>query len=265
MVTDPYAVLGISKGASEDEIKKAYRQKAKECHPDLHPEDPDATRKMNDVNEAYDMLMHPEKYSGRAQSGQQAYRQDYGQQSYERQGPYYGGSSSSGNDPFGQSDPYGQRGQYGPFQGGPGWFGFDDLFGFGSSQSTYAEAPREETMDSPEVRQAVQMINTQRYQDAMSVLSGIRSTGRDARWHYLFALAHYGLGNTITALEEIQKAVQLEPGNVLYQRTLQVFRRAGQRYDERSRGFTRTAMDPSRICMTFCLANLLCRFCFCRC
>ena len=57
MVNDPYAILGISKDASEDEIKKAYRRKAKECHPDLHPDDPDATRKMNDVNEAYDMLI----------------------------------------------------------------------------------------------------------------------------------------------------------------------------------------------------------------
>ncbi|WP_407717618.1 J domain-containing protein, partial [Floccifex porci] len=47
MVQDPYRVLGIDKNATEEEIKKAYRKKAKECHPDLHPDDPDAQQKMN--------------------------------------------------------------------------------------------------------------------------------------------------------------------------------------------------------------------------
>ena len=40
MVTDPRKVLGVGPDASQEEIKKAYRQKAKECHPDLHPDDP---------------------------------------------------------------------------------------------------------------------------------------------------------------------------------------------------------------------------------
>lgn len=57
---DPYKVLGVSPGASQDEIKKAYRKKAKEYHPDLHPDDPEAARKMNEINEAYDMLQNPE-------------------------------------------------------------------------------------------------------------------------------------------------------------------------------------------------------------
>ena len=61
MVQDPYRVLGIDKNATEEEIKKAYRKKAKECHPDLHPDDPDAQQKMNEVNEAYDMLKNPDK------------------------------------------------------------------------------------------------------------------------------------------------------------------------------------------------------------
>ena len=62
MIDDPYKVLGIPSGASPEEIKKAYRKKAKEYHPDLHPDDPDAGDKMNENNEAYDMLMNPEKY-----------------------------------------------------------------------------------------------------------------------------------------------------------------------------------------------------------
>ena len=52
MVTDPRKVLGVSETASQDEIKRAYRRKAKECHPDLHPNDPDAAKKMNELNTA---------------------------------------------------------------------------------------------------------------------------------------------------------------------------------------------------------------------
>ena len=83
MLDDPHAVLGISKDASQDEIKRAYRKKAKEYHPDLHPNDPVAAKKMNEVNEAYDMLTNPEKYAARRTQEQQqrtAYQQRYGQQ-----------------------------------------------------------------------------------------------------------------------------------------------------------------------------------------
>ena len=93
MVTDPRKVLGVSETASQDEIKRAYRRKAKECHPDLHPNDPDAAKKMNELNEAYDMLMNPEKYANRQQQ-----QNPYG-------GNPYGGSSYGSN-------PYGSYGGY---------------------------------------------------------------------------------------------------------------------------------------------------------
>ena len=68
MVTDPYSVLGVSKDATQEEIKKAYRKMGKMYHPDLHPNDPEATKKMSEINEAYDMLTHPEKYQNREQN-----------------------------------------------------------------------------------------------------------------------------------------------------------------------------------------------------
>ncbi|HHU05355.1 MAG TPA: molecular chaperone DnaJ [Clostridiales bacterium] len=58
---DYYEVLGLKKGASEDEIKKAYRRLAKECHPDLHPNDKAAEARFKEINEAYEVLSDSEK------------------------------------------------------------------------------------------------------------------------------------------------------------------------------------------------------------
>ena len=56
---DYYEVLGIDKSASADDIKKAYRKKAKEFHPDLHPGDKECEQKFKEVNEAYEVLLSP--------------------------------------------------------------------------------------------------------------------------------------------------------------------------------------------------------------
>ncbi|MDE7226419.1 MAG: DnaJ domain-containing protein, partial [Ruminococcus sp.] len=58
---DYYEVLGLQKGASESEIKKAYKKKAREYHPDLNPDDPSCVEKMQEVNEAYETLSDPQK------------------------------------------------------------------------------------------------------------------------------------------------------------------------------------------------------------
>ena len=58
---DFYEVLGIQKGASDDEIKKAFRKMAKQYHPDLHPGDTEAEAKFKEVNEAYEVLSDADK------------------------------------------------------------------------------------------------------------------------------------------------------------------------------------------------------------
>lgn len=86
MVNDPYAVLGVSPGASEEEIKTAYRKLAKKYHPDLNPGNAEAARKMNEINAAYDRIKNPQSYN---------------------QDPYGGSNPYGGANPYG--NPYGNR------------------------------------------------------------------------------------------------------------------------------------------------------------
>ena len=70
---DYYEVLGISRGASADEIKKAYRQKAKALHPDSNPDNPNAEKEFKEAGEAYDVLKDADKKAAYDRFGHAAF------------------------------------------------------------------------------------------------------------------------------------------------------------------------------------------------
>jgi molecular chaperone DnaJ len=269
MDKSPYSVLGISENSSIDEVKKAYRKKARENHPDLNQDDPAAAKRMNEINEAYDRIVNPEKYTRRQPRSSSTSSPGGAYSGYGQPGSGYGqsgyGQGGSGQSGYGQPGSWGdtRETQSGTPYGWAGGFGFEDLFGGGFAGASSAPInPEVASTDSPEVISAINDINAKRYSQAVRTLSAITSEGRNARWYYLSSLANNGAGNALSALEQIQKALRMEPNNPDYQRAQRTFNQTGRTYQQESQeqGFSMGTINPGVICCGLFAAQYFCRF-----
>ena len=148
---DYYKILGVDKTIPQKDVKKAYLKRAKQFHPDLHPDDPKAQAKFQALQEAYQVISDPEKRKKYDQYGEQW------KQAEQFQG--FGGGAGGGN-PFGGFDfsqfNSGSGGGFSDFfetlfgrkgQQGGGFGGFQGFGGGGSARTSTGEMSANVTID----------------------------------------------------------------------------------------------------------------------
>lgn len=119
---DYYKILGVDKNIPQKDVRAAYRKRAKQFHPDLHPNDPKAKAKFQALNEAYDVISDPDKRAKYDKYGEQWKNAE----AYEQGGGFggFGGQGGGGGNPFEGFDFSGFR------SGGSGFSSFfENLFG----------------------------------------------------------------------------------------------------------------------------------------
>ncbi len=226
-MSDPWQVLGVSRNATDDEIKSAYRKLAHQYHPDLNPGDENAAKRMQEINAAYDQIKNPEAYRA-AQSG-----------------PTGGAGYADYQDPFG--------GGWNPFTG----WGYS---GYAGQQQDRQRGYSGSGDYAANISAARSFINAKQYDQALHALDDVPPAERGAEWFFLSAAANFYVGNRITATQHAQNAVRLDPSNPAYRNLLDQMQQAADPYRARS-GVT-FSPGVGKLVAGVCLANVLCRLCF---
>ena len=153
----------------------------------------------------------------------------------------YRGPASGGSQGY---NPYGQTGYgYGPFG-----------YGYYQQQQSYSQKYADSHLQA-----AYNYILYRRYREALNVLAQFEGV-KGAEWYYLSALANQGVGNQVTALEHMRKAVSMDPGNQEYLNALDRMEHGGDAYRRQAGNFQGfdLRMNP---CTTLCLCMLCNRMC----
>ncbi|MDO5409647.1 MAG: J domain-containing protein [Lachnospiraceae bacterium] len=248
MYTDPYEVLGVSRDATTDEVKKAYRKLSRIYHPDANVNNPNAAQaeeKFKDIQQAYQQIINEKEHGGSSSYGP---------------GSSYGG---------GYGNPYGNQGQSGG-RGGQtdydDWFGgFGGFGGFGQQNSQSGPNGQSRggysgnSTTNSYLQAAANYINSRHFEEALNVLNSMEE--RPAQWYYLSAFANRGLGNTIKALEQAKQAVAMDPSNYQYKALLDQLQGGGQWYSTMGGQYSSNDSSAGRWCMNMILLNLFCNCC----
>ncbi|MCI8275981.1 MAG: J domain-containing protein [Lachnospiraceae bacterium] len=226
---DPYKVLGVDPSASDEEVKKAYRNLSRKYHPDsnvnsAHPEVAEA--KFKEVQQAYDIIM--KKRQG---------------------GDGYGDGGYGGDRQGGYDDPF---------------EGFDPFRGFGGFGGSYGQGQRKtyQSETDSHLRAAANYINSGHYREALNVLDGIKDRG--GTWYYYHAAANSGIGNNIQAMESARKAVALEPNNARFRMLLSRLESGGSWYRSMGQGYGRGMDNMNSWCCQILALNACLNLCCCR-
>ena len=211
---DPYQVLGVSRDASEAEIKSAYRKLSKKYHPDANVNNPNKdlyTEKFKQVQNAYERIMDEKK--GRTQT----------------QSSYYGGNQGYSR-------------------------GYQDYQGYSQSSGyNYNQA-------QSDLNRVYAAIQRQDWQTAMYELE--RCTQRTDQWFYFSAIINYNQGNTVTAMEHIKVAINMNPLNIEYQMFYQQMQGRSSNYQSQQKRYGSPVVDMGDYCCKLMLLNMMCN-CFC--
>jgi molecular chaperone DnaJ len=254
-VTDPYSVLGVSRDASDEEIKKAYRALSRKYHPDANINNPNkdkAEEMFKQVQQAYNQIMK-EKEAQANGSGYGAYGNTYSNSGY---GGYSGDSSYGGRTGYDgdnasrNGNPYGDFGTFWGF--GP--FGF----GYSSSGRQQQEDMFGDDENGRHLKAAYNYIRSGSYQEALNVLNSMDD--RNSWWYYYSAQANSAVGNTAVALEHAKHAVEIEPDNQLFQQLYNQLQSGGQWYNRQGDYYGRSTAGAGDVCIKLCMLNICLNF-----
>ncbi len=135
----------------------------------------------------------------------------------------------------------------------------------GYSQRTYGNQSYGGTytaQEGPQLRAAANYINSGHYAEALHILNRIPLSQRSARWYYLSAAAHQGVGNNLQAMEHARRSVEMEPSNTEYRQFLQNLEFGGTWYSNMGSGYQRP-VNLSWLYWLFCCCMSMggCRGC----
>ncbi|MCM1577598.1 MAG: DnaJ domain-containing protein [Ruminococcus sp.] len=194
MSQNPYTTLGVSSDASEEDIKKAYRSLVKQYHPDLHPGDEAAAKKMSEINEAYELIRsgNAPKFASGANGTSGTSPGNGMSGSFDRNGETFYYSYMDPDDIleaiFGSLGSFSRYGHTDAFRTAPDDYDLYELF--------------EKYFDRGSFHQAAAVLNA--------------ISQKDARWHFCAARFCFENGNLYEAQSHAEWAVSLDPGSSRY-------------------------------------------------